>query len=195
MAQGIRVTYDTIRDWVARVGIQILAKFRRDKPRPVGKWQLDEVVVSIKGRKHWRWWAADTNGDVLDILAQSRRNKAAAVRFFRKLFNAWGQQRVIITDKLRSYGAATADPAPGIEHHQHKVLNNRAEASHRQTRRREKTMGRFKSPGQSQRFLSVHDQTAALLRPKRHRLSAIFYRHASSNAFDLLTGYTHVLSA
>lgn len=194
-SRGIAVSYETIRDWVARFGVQFAAKIRRDRPRPTSKWHLDEVVVPIKGRKHWLWRAVDANGDVLDILVQPRRNKAAALRFFRKLFKTWGQPRVLITDKLRSYGAAKADLAPGIEHRQHKGLNNRAEASHRHTRRREKTMGRFKSPGQAQRFLSVHDQTAALFRPKRHRLSARSYRHARSDAFDLWNSYASELVA
>lgn len=193
-ARGISVSYETIRDWVARFGVQFAAKVRRDRPRSADKWHLDEVVVRIKGRTHWLWRAVDGNGDVLDILVQSRRNKAAAMRFFRKLFKAWGQPRVIITDKLRSYGAAKADLAPGIEHRQHKGLNNRAEASHRHTRRLEKIMGRFKSPGQAQRFLSVHDQTAAMFRPKRQRLSAKSYRHARSDAFALWAEYTAELT-
>ena len=165
--------------------------------------------MPIKGRKHWLWRAVDdeedqetirgivspTSGDVLDILVQSRRNKAAAMRFFRKLFKTWGQPRVIVTDKLRSYGAAKSELATGIEHRQHKRLNNRAEASHRHTRRREKVMGRFKSPGQAQRFLSVHDQTAASFRPKRHRLSARSYRHSRNDAFDLWSEYANELTA
>lgn len=117
------------------------------------------------------------------------------MRYLRKLLKAWGQPRVFITDKLRSYGAAKADGALGIEHRQHKGLNNRAEASHRHTRRREKIMGCFKSPGQAQRFLSVHDQTAALFRPKRHRISARSYRYARSDAFALWTEYTGQLTA
>lgn len=150
-ARGITVSYETIRDWVTRFGSQFAAKIRRDRPRPADKWHLDEVVVPIKGRKHWLWRAVDANGDVLDILVQSRRNKDAAKRFFRKLFRRWGEPRVLITDKLRSYAAAKSEIAPGIEHRQHKGINNLAEASHRHTRRREKIMGRFKSPGQAQR--------------------------------------------
>ncbi|KGB80810.1 transposase [Rhodovulum sp. NI22] len=194
-ARGIAVSYETVPDWVARFGAQFAAKVQRDRPCPADKWHLDEVVVPIKGRKHWLWRAIDANGDVLNVLIQFRRNKAAAMRFLRKLLKAWGQPRVIITDKLRSYGAAKADVAPGIEHRQHKGLKYRAEASHRHTRRREKIMGRFKSSGQAQRFLSVHDQTAALFRPKRHRLSASSYRHARSDAFDLWAEYAVELDA
>ena len=102
-SRGITVSSETVRDWVARFGTQFAAKVRRDRPRPADKWHRDEVVVPIKDRKHWLWRAVDANGDVLDILVQTRRNKAAALRFFRKLFKVWGQPRVIITDKLRSY--------------------------------------------------------------------------------------------
>jgi len=136
----------------------------------------------------------DANGDVLDILVQSRRNKAAALRFLRKLMKRWDQPRVLVTDKLRSYGAAKAEIAPGLEHRQHKGLNNRSEASHRHTRRREKIMGWFKSPRQAQKFLSVHDQVASLFRPKRHRLSAKPYHHTRSDAFSLWAGYAAELT-
>jgi putative transposase len=97
----------------------------------------------------------------------------------------WGVPRVLVTDKLRRYGTAVRDLCPGVDHRSHKGLNNRAEASHRHTRRREKVMGRFKSPRQAQRFLSVHDQTITLFRPKRHRLSASSCRHARADAFSL----------
>jgi putative transposase len=132
---------------------------------------------------------------VLDILVQTRRDKAAALRFLRKLLKFWGQPRFMVTDKLRSYGTAKAEIAPGLEHRQHEGLNNRSEASHRHTRRREKIMGRFKSPRQAQRFLSVHEQTASMFRPKRHRLSAISYRHERSDDFDLWTDYAAELTA
>jgi putative transposase len=194
-SRGILVSYETIRNWVSRFGAQFAAKVRRDRPRPGDKRHIDEVVIVINGKKQWLWRAVDTNGDVLDILVQSRRNTTAALRFFRKLFRVWGQPRVIITDKLRSYGAALASLASGVKHRQHKGLNNRAEASHRHTRRREKIMGWFKSPGQAQRFLSVHDQTACLFRPKRHLLSARSYRHARADAFDLWAEHAYELTS
>ena len=193
--RGIVVSYETIRDWVNRFGRQFAAKVRRDRPSPADKWYLDEVVIRIKGKTHWLWRAVDDNGDVLDILLQSGRDKAAAKRFLKKLLKRWGQPRVLITDKLRSYAAAKTQITPGLEHRQHKGLNNRSEASHRHTRRREKLMGCFKSPRQAQRFLSVHDQTCAIFRPKRHRLSANSYRHARSDAFEHWAGYTAELTA
>ncbi len=119
--RGIAVSHETIRDWVDRFGHQFAARVRRDRPAPADKWHLDEVVVRINGRTHWLWRAVDANGDVLDILVQSRRDKAAALRFLRKLLKRWGRPRVMVTDKLRSYGAAKAKIAPGLEHRQHKA--------------------------------------------------------------------------
>lgn len=168
---------------------------RRDRPKPHNKWHLDEVVILIKGRKHWLWRAVDANGDVLDILVQSRRNATAARRFMRKLIKLYGEPRVLITDKLRSYGAAKRELTPGIEHRQHKGLNNKAEVSHRQTRKREKIFGRFKSPKQTQMFLAAHDQIACLFRPRRHTLSAASYRHSRSDAHSLWNGYSVELVA
>lgn len=184
-SRGVLLSYETIRDWVEKFGHLYAGKIRRDRPAPNDKWHLDEMVLKIGGVTHWLWRAVDGNGDVFDILLQSRRDKQAAQRFFYKLFKRWGMPRVLVTDKLGSYQAAKKEIAPGLEHRQHKGLNNRSEASHRHTRRREKIMGRFKSPGQAQKFLSSHDQIAALFRPKRHRLSAASYRHARSDAFSL----------
>jgi putative transposase len=111
---------------------------------------------------------------VLDILVQSRRNTKAAKRLLRKLLKKQGiVPRVMITDKLASYGAAKREIMPGVEHRQHKGLNNRAENSHQPTRRRERVMKRFKSADQAQRFLSAHNQVANLFR-----------RFANSNAAE-----------
>ena len=149
------------------------------------KWHLDEVVITIAGRKHWLWRAVDQEGYVLDVLVQSRRNKKAAKRLLRKLLKKQRRTpRVLITDKLRSYGAAKKDLKLGGEHRQHKGLNNRAENSHQPTRRRERQMKRFKSAGQVQRFLSIHDPIANLFHLPRHRLSAAQYRAARAQAFE-----------
>jgi putative transposase len=158
--RGVIVSYESIRVWCQRFGVQVAARIRRDRPAPTYKWHLDEVVILIRGQKHWLWRAVDANGDVLEILVQGRRNAHAAKRCLRKLVRRWGALRVIVTDKLRSYGVAVRDLCPSVEHRSHKGLNNRSEASHRHTRRREKITGRFKSSRQAQQFLSVHDQTA-----------------------------------
>jgi putative transposase len=122
---------------------------------------------------------------VLDILVQSRRNKHAAKKFFRKLPKRLRYVlRVIITDKLTSYGAAKREILPGVEHRQHRYLNNRAENSHQPTRQRERRMRHFKSPGQAQRFLAAYGLIAQHFRPRRHRLSASVYRQEMSQRFE-----------
>jgi len=138
-ARGISVTYETIRQWGLKFGREFANRIRRRAPRRGDKWHLDEVVITIAGKKHWLWRAVDQEGFVLDVLVQSRRDKKAAKRLFRKLLRKQGRApRVLITDKLKSYAAAKREIMPGVEHRQHKGLNNRAENSHQPTRRRER---------------------------------------------------------
>ncbi len=156
VASNYVVTYETVRQWCLKFNQSSVNELRRRRPRCGDKWYMDEVVLSIGGKKHSLWRAVDQAGNVLDILVQSRRNKKAAKRFFRKLLKGLHYvPRVIITDKLKSYGAAKREILPGVEHRQHKRLNNRAENSHQPTRLREKKMRKFKSAGHAQRFLSA----------------------------------------
>jgi len=193
--RGIVVSYETVRKWVVKFGQSYAKSIRKNRPAPADKWHLDEVVIQIQGRKYWLWRAVDSNGDVLDILVQSRRNAGAADKFFRKLFKEFGLPRVVVTDKLGSYGAALKVLAPGIDHRSHKGLNNRSEGSHRPTRKREKIMGKFKSPGHAQRFLAAHDQVQTLFRPRRHLLSALSYRHARADAHWIWEDITQQLAS
>ena len=175
-ARGIEVSHETVRQWATKFGESFAKQIRRRLPAPGDKWHLDEVAISIAGRKHWLWRIVDQHGVVLDILVQSRRNAKAAKRLLRKLLKKHGMApRVMITDKLASYAAAKRTVMPSVEHRQHKGLNNRAENSHQPTRRRERIMKRFKSAGQAQRFLSVHDQVANLFR-RRANTSAVDHR-------------------
>ena len=183
--RGVMVSREAIRGWVNRFGAHFAACIRRDRPRPNDKWHLDEVVIPINGVKHWLWRAVDANGDTLDILVQTRRNAKAAKRFMARLIAQFGKPRVVITDKLRSYIKPISHQAPDADHRAHKGLNNRIEGNHRPTRRREKIMGRFKSPRQAQRFLAAHDQINNIFRPGRYCLSATSYRHARADAFCL----------
>src|SRR5258706_12463784 len=111
--RGVVVSYETVRQWCLKFGQTYANELRRRRPRCGDKWHLDEVFLTIRGEKHYLWRAVDQDGNVLDILVQSRRNKKAAKRFFRKLLK--GLQyvpRVIITDKLKSYGAAKREILP-----------------------------------------------------------------------------------
>jgi len=148
------------------------------------KWHLDEMVVSIKGKKYWLWRSVDANGYVLDALLQSRRNKKAAVRLMRKLRKSQSlTPRVKVTDKLRSYSAAKAELIPGIEHRSHKGLNNRVENSHLAVRRRERRMMRFKSARQCQSFVSAHGQIANLFLLHRKHPAAADHRELRGDAY------------
>jgi putative transposase len=193
-ARGIAVSHETVRQWALKFGQSFAKQIRRRLPAPGDKWHLDEVVISIAGRKRWLWRAVDQHGIVLDILVQSRRNAKAAKRLLRKLLKKQGvAPRVMITDKLASYAAAKREVMPGVEHRQHKGLNNRAENSHQPTRQRERIMKRFKSAGQAQRFLSVHDQVANLFRRSTHSKAAD-HRRARARAFQAWTEITGVVT-
>lgn len=172
------------------MGGEIRLKFahqlrRRSRGHFADKWQLDEMVVTIKEKKYWLWRAVDANGYVLDALLQSRRNKAAALRLMRKLLKDQGiTPRMMITDKLRSYSAAKAELMPGVEHRSHKGLNNRAENSHLAVRRRERRMMRFKSARQCQRFVSTHGQIANLFLLHRKYLTAADHSPLRADPFS-----------
>ncbi len=145
-----------------------------------------QMVVTIAGTKHYLWRAVDQDGFVLEALVQSRRDKKAAKRLLRKLLKRQCRApRVMITDKLRSYGAAKKEIMPGVEHRQHKGLNNQAENSHQPTRRRERQMKRFKSARQAQRFLSAHDPINNLFHLRRDHITASHYREARTRAFEI----------
>ena len=193
--RGIFVSRETVRLWVNRFGVHFRKCIKKDRPVPNDKWHLDEVVLKINGVKHWLWRAIDGNGDVLDILVQSRRNAKAAKRFLQKLIKSYGEPRVVITDKLPSYTKPVKHLAAKADHRAHKGLNNRIEGSHRPTRKREKIMGRFKSARQAQRFLSDHDQINTLFRPRRYTLSAHSYRHARRDAFAVWKDYAQSMAA
>ena len=182
-ARGIEVSHETVRQWALKFGQGFANQVRRRLPATGDKWHRDEVVINIASRKHWLWRAVDQHGIVLDILVQSRRDAKAAKRLLRKLLKKQGRApRVMITDKLASYAVAKRVVMPGVEHRQHKGLNNRAENSHQPTRRRERIMKRFKSAGQAQRFLSVHDQVGNLFR-RPANVTAADHREAQARAF------------
>jgi transposase-like protein len=186
LERGIEVSYETIHQWTRRFGPAYAAALRRRRPRPGDKWHLDEVFVKINGRRQYPWRAVDADGNVLDILLQNRRDEPAARRFFRKLMKKTRSvPRVIVTDKLRSYGAAHREVMPSVEHRSHKGLNNRAENSHQPTRQRERAMKGFRSVGAAQRFLAAFSTISPHFRPRRHLLTATGYRTEMINRFTI----------
>src|ERR1700728_1203222 len=164
--RGLDVSYETVRRWVLKLGPLFARELRRRRRRPRPTSTLDEMAVVIAGRQFWLWRAVDDEGEVLDLLVQRRRDKAAAVKLMRKLLKKQGfAPDVLVTDKLRSYGAAKSEIGLSARHEQGLRKNNRAESSHQPTRRRERKMRRFKSPGSAQRFLSIHAAVQHIQRP------------------------------
>ncbi|MFI9366949.1 IS6 family transposase [Kitasatospora sp. NPDC053057] len=192
LERGVVVSYETIRRWCLKFGQSYANSLRRRRPRPGDKWHLDEVFVKINGELKYLWRAVDQDGNVLDILVQNRRDTAAARRFFKKLMKGTRSlPRVVVTDKLRSYGAAHRQVMPSVEHRSHKGLNNRAENSHQPTRQRERAMKGFRSVGGAQRFLAAFSGISPHFRPRRHLLTATEHRTEMITRFtiwDHITG-------
>ncbi|MEV0375804.1 IS6 family transposase [Streptomyces sp. NPDC050636] len=184
--RGITVTYETVRAWCATFGPAYAKQLRRRQPRPGDKWHLDEVFLKVNGRMRYLWRAVDQDGNVLDILVQDKRDAAAAKRFSRKLLKDLQHvPRVIVTDKLRSYGAAHRQVLPSVEHRTSKYLNNRAENSHQPTRQRERAMKGFRSRGTAQRFLAAFSTISSHFRPHHHLLTTSDHRAEMTEHFRI----------
>lgn len=185
-ARGVVVTYETIRMWCLKFPASYASRLRKSIGAYGDTWHMDEVFINIRGKRHYLWRAVDQDGDEIDILVQKRRNKKAALRFFRSLFRKTGARPLkVVTDKLASYRAALRELAPGTSHDTRRYQNNRAENSHQPTRQREKKMRRVKSQRQAQRFLSFHGLVNNVFRQQRHLLTAKNYRYLRDRAFNL----------
>ena len=147
------VSYETVRRWVNHFGPMVAADLRKRRPKPHTTWHLDEVYLKIDGRMVYLWRAVDAEGEVLDVLVQTRRNKRAALKLMRKLLKKYGfVPDKLVTDELRSYAAAASDLGIAKRHERGRWRNNRAENSHQPTRRRERKMQGFKSVDQPKDF-------------------------------------------
>jgi putative transposase len=193
LERGIAVSYETIRRWGRKFGPDYARRLRRKTPLRSDIWHLDEVMVLIAGKKHWLWRAVDQDGYVLDEIVQPRRNAKAAKRLLIRLLKKQGcSPRRMVTDKLRSYGAAKRQVMPQVVHGSHKGLNNRAENSHVPLRKRERPMQGFRSPGGLQRFVSIFSalrnhfvpslRKRSAYRIYLHRLSALAEWRAATGA-------------
>lgn len=182
--RGITVSYESIRLWCKKFGPKFARRLKRKHQGYGDTFYVDEVFVKINGKQHYLWRAVDQDGEVVDVLLQTRRDGAAAKRFFRRLLKSHGgEPRKIITDKLRSYGVAHRQLMPDVVHDTSQYANNRVELSHQPTRVRERGMRRFKSIEQAQLFLSVHAAVFNLFNLGRHAVKAKHYRLFRQCAF------------
>lgn len=182
--RGFDISYETVRRWVVKFGTAYARTLRRRRPAPDVRWHLDEMFVSIGGRRMYLWRAVDAESEVLDILVLPRRDRRAAVKLMRKLLRKHGvSPRSIVTDKLRSYGVALRDLGIEKRHEIGGRLNNRAENSHQPVRRRERSWIGFKRPGTTQRFLSAHAAVYNCFNLQRHLISRRTLRTFRDAAF------------
>ena len=138
----------------------------------VDRWHLAEMVVRIAGKRMYLWRAVDHEGEILDVLVQRRRDRCAAIKLMRKLLRKQGfVPKMVVTNKLRSYGAAFRHIWLACHHEQGLRKNNRAENSHQVVRRRERKMQRFKSARSAQRFLNMHAAVHNTFNLQRHLVS------------------------
>ena len=195
LERGVVVSHEAIGLWSLKFGAEFARRLRHRRGKCGDIWHLDEVFCKINGTLVYLWRAVDQEGEVLDILVQSRRNARAAKRFFKKLLKGLRYSpRKIITDRLPSYTSAHRELIPKVEHRRDKSLNNRAENSHQPTRERERRMRRFKSMKQAQRFLSTHGQVSNHFRCGRHLMRACHYRNKVAHQFEtwrVICGVNH----
>ena len=183
--RGVTVSYETVRRWVNHFGPMVAADLRKRRAKPHSIWHLDEVYLKIDSCMVYLWRAVDAEGEVLDVLAPSKRNKHAALKLMRTLLKKYAfVPEQLVTDDLRSYGAAARDLGLENRHERGRWKNNRAENSHQPTRRRERKMQRFKSVGSAQKFLSSHAAVYNTFNVQRHLTSAQTHRTLRAAAMN-----------
>ena len=176
--RGIDICHETVRFWWNRFGPMFAAEIRKKRSAalrtlPQWRWHLDEVFVRINGETHYLWRAVDHEGEVLEVFATKRRNRRAALKFLKRAMKRYGQPKVIVTDRLRSYRAAMNVIGNAADQECGRWLNNRAENSHQPFRRREGAMSKFRNVKTLQKFASVMASTCSLI-----TLGCRFYRSA-----------------
>jgi putative transposase len=171
--RGIDVSHETIRFWWNKFGPIFASEIRKHRINPTRshsnwQWHLDEVFVKINGETHYLWRAIDHEGEVLESFVTKRRDRRAALKFLKKTMKRYGNPEVIVTDRLKSYGAAMKVIGNARRQMTGRRLNNRAENSHLPFRRRERAMLRFRRLQSLQKFVSVHASVHNHFSQERH---------------------------
>ena len=174
--RGIDISHETVRFWWNRFGPMFAAEIRRKRvdhmrAGPQWRWHVDEVFVKINGELHYLWRAVDHEGEVLEAFVTKTRDRKAALKFLRKTMKRYGRPEAIVTDGLRSYGAALRDLGGSDLQVTGRWLNNRAENSHQPFRRRERAMLRFRRMRSLQKFAAVHSSVHNHFNQERHLYS------------------------
>ena len=185
--RGIDICHETVRLCWNRFGPMFAAEIRRKRVDHMRaytpwRWHLDEVFVKINGEMHYLWRAVDHEGEVLESFVTQRRDKAAALKFIKKAMKRHGKPRTIVTDRLRSYGAAMKEIGNAERQETGRRLNNRAENSHLPIRRRERAMLRFRQMKTLQKFSAVHAAFHNHFNQDRHLITRDDYKHRRSVA-------------
>ncbi len=184
--RGMVFSHEAVRAWEAKLTPALAEELRRRRRGEVGRsWYVDETYIKVDGRWCYVYRAIDSTGALVDVLFSEQRDMAAARAFFRSARAVTGvTPDRVTTDGHDSYPRAIrSELGRGVRHRTSRYLNNRAENSHRPTRRRERQMQRFKSSEQAQRFLSAHGMIYGHFRPRRHLMTAGEYRRARAKAF------------
>jgi len=186
--RGLNISYETVQRWFLKFGVPIAQNLTFSRPTPSDIWHRDEMVIVIRGKRHFLWRAVDSEGEALDFLVQPSRNAKAALKLMRTLLKKQGfAPTQIVTDKLKSYHKAFQTLHLNAEHIDNKRSNNRAENSHLPVRRRERKMQKFKSPGSAQRFLNIHSATYNNFYLQRHLINRSLFKQSRAEAFDVWT--------
>ncbi len=185
--RGIEISHETVRYWWNRFGPMFAAELRRKwvdrmRGRKQWRWHLDEVFVKINGVTHYLWRAIDHEGEVLESVVTKTRDRKAALKLLKKSMNRHGRPESIVTDRLRSYGAALKDLGRGDDREMGRWLNNRAENSHLPFRRRERAMLRFRRMRTLQKFASVHASVHNHFPTERHLLYRNHFKQSRAAA-------------
>jgi putative transposase len=185
--RGIDICHETVRLWWNRFGPMFAAEIRRKRVQHMRsythwRWHLDEVFVRINGKQKYLWRAVDHEGEVLESYVTETRDKASALKFIKKAMRRHGPTKAIVTDRLRSYGAALKEIGAADLQQTGRRINNRAENSHLPFRRRERAMARFRRMKTLQKFTSVHASVHNHFSQERHLVSREIYRQRRSAA-------------